>query len=367
MSSPLKYQLALTLLKGVGTASLRPLLEQFSPAEIFNTPIDELTKKVFVRPTCIQAIANFKDWNRVEKEIQFIDSQQINTYFITDSAYPYRLRDCPDAPLLLYARGKLNLNPIKIVAIVGTRNNSAVGKKFTEDLLTAFQSYPEMVIISGLASGIDTLAHEGALRNRLPTIAVLAHGLDRIYPPTNRRLAQEILDKGGCLITECKYGEEPDRFLFPRRNRIVAGMADATLVIESNIKGGSLITANLAISYGRSVFAMPGRAYDSKSSGCLELIKTQKAQLITSGADLLFWMNWNKDHLVNPVRSLDTDNPFSEDEKKVITLLKEGEEIHIDFLLNATGWSSYRLAAVLLDLSLADHIVSLPGNKYQLI
>ncbi|GDX42307.1 MAG: DNA-protecting protein DprA [Bacteroidota bacterium] len=367
MSCSLKYQLALTLLKGVGVTSLRPLLEHFSPEAIFNTATDELAEKALVSPHCIQAIANFKDWNRVEKEIQFIEAHHINTYFITDTAYPYRLKDCNDAPLLLFTKGKPNLNPPKTLAVVGTRSNSVLGKKFTEEILAGLQSYSEMVIVSGLAAGIDTIAHEEALRNKLTTWAVLAHGLDRIYPSINRRLALAILDQGGCLITECRHGEEPDRYLFPRRNRIVAGISDATLVIESNLKGGSLITANLALSYGRSVLAMPGRVTDVKSSGCLELIKTQKAQLITSAADLLLWLNWAKQEPNKSVGAKKSDRIFTEEEKIVLAFLEDGDEKHMEVLLQLTGWSPTHLAAVLLDLSLADHIVSLPGNKYQLI
>ncbi|MBM3412779.1 MAG: DNA-protecting protein DprA [Bacteroidetes bacterium] len=366
MSSSLKYQLALTLLKGVGTASLRPILERISPEEIFNTSPQELTSKYAVGTLCIQAITNFKDWNRVEQEIQFIESNHINTYFLTDKEYPFRLRECADAPLLLFAKGRLNWNDSKMLAIVGTRNNTAVGKKFTENILSVLQALPDIVIVSGLALGIDTIAHEEALRNKLPTLAVLAHGLDRIYPSVNRRLATEILNTGGCLLSECKQGEEPDRYLFPRRNRIVAGMTDATLVIESDLKGGSLITANLAFGYGRYVFAMPGRVYDSKSSGCLALIKTQKAQLITSADDLFYWLNWSKDNLTPPEKCKKVQ-VFSEEENTVLAHLSSGEEKHVDFLLQSTGWPPAKLAVVLLNLSLADQIVSLTGNKYQLI
>jgi len=367
VSSIVKYQLALTLLKGVGTASLRPLLEHFDPEEIFNSSPQELKSKVPVRPGCIQTIAAFNDWERVEQEIRFIESNNINTYFLTEKKYPFRLRECADAPLLLYARGKITLHSSKMLAIVGTRSHSAVGKKFTENILAAIQAFPDAVIVSGLAAGIDTIAHEEALRNKLPTLAVLAHGLDRIYPPVNKRLATEIVNSGGGLLSECKRGEEPDRFLFPRRNRIVAGMTDATLVIESDLKGGSLITANLAFNYGRTVFAMPGRVYDSKSSGCLSLIKTQKAQLITSAEDLFYWLNWTKDKLP-PAKSFENKvSTLTEDEKIILSHLHAGDEKHVDLLLQSTGWTPAKLAAILLSLSLADHIVSLPGNKYQLI
>ena len=365
--SQLNYQIALTLLSGFGIASLRPLLERYNPAEIFNTPTRELLETPNVRPSCIQAIADFKDWDRVKKEIRFIEEKNIKTFFITDPTYPFRLRECADAPLLLYARGELNLNPEKILAIVGTRNNSQVGKRFTEELLSAFQQHRDLVIISGLAAGIDTIAHQEALRNQLPTLAVLAHGLDRIYPPINRRLAKDIIDQGGSLLSECRHGEAPDRFLFPRRNRIVAGLADATLVIESAVKGGSLITANLAFNYGRSVFALPGRIYDEKSGGCLELLKTQKAQLITSATDLLYWMNWNSEMPSLPASSKKSYTHLTEEERNVIAHLKDGEIKHIDSILASTGMPPAQLATILLNLSLADHLVSLPGNKYQLI
>lgn len=367
MQSHLKYQLALTLLEGFGIASLRPLLEQYNATEIFTIPPAELLENTKVNPACLDAITEFKNWRRVEKEIDIIEKNKIQTYFITDTNYPYRLRECADAPLLLYGRGSLNLNAPKVLAIVGTRRNSPIGKKFTEEILSGIQEYSDTIIVSGLAAGIDTLAHQGALKNKLPTLAVLAHGLDRIYPAENRSLAMEIINSGGCLITECRYGEAPDRYLFPRRNRIVAGISDATLVIESDLKGGSLITANLAFDYARTVLAMPGRVFDEKSSGCLELIKSHKAQLVTNAADLLYCMNWEKQIPTSSSKKKKNNTRFTAEESVVMNLLMDGEEKHIDFLLQTTAWPPTQLAAVLLNLTLEDHIVSLPGNKYLLI
>ena len=360
--SQLNYQIALTLLSGFGIASLRPLLERYNPAEIFNTHTRVLLETPNVRPSCIQAIADFKGWDRVKKEIRFIEEKNIKTFFITDPTYPFRLRECADAPLLLYARGELNLNPEKILAIVGTRNNSQIGKRFTEDLLSAFQHHRDLVIVSGLAAGIDTIAHQEAIRNQLPTLAVLAHGLDRIYPPINRRLAKDIIDQGGSLLSECRHGEAPDRFLFPRRNRIVAGLADATLVIESAVKGGSLITAEIANGYNKDVYALPGKITDTWSQGCNHLIHQNKAAIIGSVEDLINTLGFEKTQKPRAAQ-LSLLQQLSENELKVVNYLRGGEK-GIDDLHFETQINVSQLALILLDLEFNGIINSLPGKKY---
>lgn len=368
MNSQLPYQIALTLLPGIGPAKIRPLLSFFTPQQLFQLAPSELKEMGPVSDKCTQRLQTFNNWKRVEEEINFIEKNKIETFFIADNDFPFRLKECIDSPLLLYKKGSANLNHKKILAIVGTRTNTAWGRKFTTDLLEDLQ-IANVMIVSGLAYGIDSIAHQQALLQKLPTVAVLAHGLDRIYPWVNRKLAQEIIEQNGCLLTECKQGEKTDAYLFPKRNRIVAGLSDATLVIESNEKGGSLITAALAWGYQRTVFAVPGKPSDQKSSGCNLLIKNQKAQLITGAHDILYWMNWP----VEPSRprpKLEESNenkvPLNKEETQIIQLLSQENEMHGDQLLQKIGCTSGQLAACLLNLSLAGLIVSLPGHRYQL-
>jgi DNA processing protein len=260
------------------------------------------------------------------------------------------------------------LNAKQILAVVGTRANTELGKKFTNELIESLQ-FSNITIVSGLAYGIDSIAHTQALQQQLPTIAVLAHGLDRIYPWVNRNLARKIIEQEGALLTECRHGEKTDTYLFPRRNRIVAGLSDATLVIESAQNGGSLITAELAWSYSRTVFAVPGRPSDQKSSGCLQLIKNQKAQLITGAHDILYWMGWTKE--VEQINSLENKkNKLKEgrnnDENKILHLFSDQDSLHFEEIQQTTEWPTSKLAEILLNLSLAGLIVSLPGNRFRL-
>ena len=367
MNSQLRYQIALTLLPGIGPARLRPLLLNLTPEQLFQFPFDRLQNMVGFNPRFIDVIRSFDNWKRVDEEIKFIEEHKIDTYFISDEKYPTRLKECADAPLLLFGKGNADLNAKRILAVVGTRLNTDLGKKFTNELIESLQ-FSNITIVSGLAYGIDSIAHTQALQQQLPTIAVLAHGLDRIYPWVNRNLARQIVEQEGALLTECRQGEKTDNYLFPRRNRIVAGLSDATLVIESDENGGSLITASLAWGYNRTVFAVPGRPSDKKSSGCLQLIKNQKAQLITGAHDILYWMGWTENDA--PVSNLTYDKKLNRaitnDEHQILNLLNNQDYLHIEEIQQKTEWPMPKLAATLLNLSLAGLIVSLPGNRYRL-
>ena len=367
MNSQLRYQLALTLLPGIGPARLRPLLLKLTPEQLFQLPFDHLQNMNEFNPRFIDAIRSFDNWKRVDEEIKFIEEHKIDTYFISDKKYPTRLKECADAPLLLFGKGNADLNAKRILAVVGTRLNTEIGKKFTNELIESLQ-FSNITIVSGLAYGIDSIAHTQALQQQLPTIAVLAHGLDRIYPWVNRNLARQIVEQEGALLTECRQGEKTDTYLFPRRNRIVAGLSDATLVIESDENGGSLITASLAWSYNRTVFAVPGRPSDKKSSGCLQLIKNQKAQLITGAHDILYWMGWteNDDPISNLTYGKKLNRATTNDEQQIMDLLKDQDFLHMEEIQEKTEWPMPKLAATLLNLSLAGLIVSLPGNRYRL-
>jgi DNA processing protein len=235
------------------------------------------------------SIKHFADFKICEDEINFIEKSKIKPLFITDENYPQRILNCYDSPTLLYYKGNADLNAAKIISIVGTRSNSDYGKNVCDKIIEDLAEQ-NVLIISGLAFGIDTIAHKASLKNNLKTVGVMAHGLDKVYPAQNKTLAVDMLSQGG-ILTDFMSGTNPDRQNFPRRNRIVAGICDALIVIESSAKGGSLITAELANSYNKDVFAIPGRVNDSRSEGCNYLIKNNKALLITSADDLLHIMN----------------------------------------------------------------------------
>src|SRR5688500_11470856 len=264
MYSELIYQLSLTQVPYIGAVHAKKLCETFGSASaIFNASQKELENVEFIGTIKAKSIKKFRDFAAAEKEIRFIEKYAIKGLFLTSPEYPQRLLNCFDPPTMLFYRGSADLNAPKIVAIVGTRNNSEYGKNFTEKLIKTLARM-NVIIVSGLAFGIDAIAHKCSLKYKLPTIAVVAHGLDTIYPEENTNLAKQIIKDGG-LLTEFQSNTKPDRHNFPSRNRVVAGISDATIVVESGLKGGSTITANMAWDYHRDVYAVPGRSIDTKS------------------------------------------------------------------------------------------------------
>jgi DNA processing protein len=249
--------------------------------------------------------------------------------------------------------------------VIGTRNNSGYGKQFTEKLINDL-SASSVTVISGLAFGIDALAHKASLKHGLPTVGVLAHGLDQVYPVEHAQLAKDMVREGGGLLTEFFSGTKPDRHNFPSRNRIVAGMSDATIVVESGDRGGSLITAELANSYNRDVFAVPGKTTDSRSSGCNTLIKNNKAVLLTSAADLLAAMGWDDNRAARPKIQKEMFLELSANEQAIVTILEEADMVDIDTLRFRSGLTSSAVAAALLNLEIQNAILSLPGKQYRL-
>jgi DNA processing protein len=366
MQRELLYQIALTLIPNIGDVNAKALINHFGSAEaIFNAPkkvLDEIDGIGSIRAASIR---NFKDFSRAEEEIAFIKKYQITPLFITDKNYPVRLLNCYDSPPMLYYKGNADLNASKIVAIVGTRNHHDYGKKICEKLVEELMN-EEIIIVSGLAFGIDTIAHKASLKNNLQTIGVLAHGLDRIYPPQNTSLAKEMISSGG-LLTEFRSNTNPDKQNFPGRNRIVAGIADATIVIESGIKGGSLITAELANGYNKDVFAFPGRVDDLKSEGCHYLIKNNKAALITSANDLLESMGWKKSKKISPKKQRELFIELTVEEKVIVDILQIADQIQIDELYFKSKLSSSAVAQALLMLEMQGIVSSLPGKIYKLI
>ncbi len=366
MNNELLYQVALTQVPHIGDVHAKLLISVFKePEAVFKAPrrqLEGIEGIGTIRANCIKA---FKDFRRCEEEIAFIQKFNIRPLFITSDDYPQRLLNCYDSPPLLYYRGNANLNTSRILSIVGTRNNTEYGRWVCEKMIEDLRDQ-HVLIVSGLAFGIDSIAHKATLKNNLSTVAVLAHGLDRIYPPQHKSLAKQLVEQGG-LLTDFKSGTNPDKQNFPRRNRITAGICDALLVIESGKKGGSLITAELANSYNKDVFAIPGKISDIKSDGCNYLVKNNKANLVTCAADLLECMNWNTTTALPAKKQRELFIELTVAENKLITILQEAGQCPVDMLYLKSGLSSSAAAAALLNLEMNGIIQSLPGKMYKLI
>jgi DNA processing protein len=366
MHSDLLYQIALTLVPSIGDVHAKALVNRYGDAQsIFKAKKKDLDAMEGIGTVRAKSIKDFTDFTSSEEELKFLEKYKITPLFITDENYPKRLLNCYDSPALLYYRGNADLNTSKIISVVGTRNNSDYGKAVCEKMIEDLQA-ENILIVSGLAFGIDTIAHKAALKHSLQTVAVLAHGLDRIYPPQNKSLAKNITEQGG-LLTEFISNTNPDKQNFPRRNRIVAGMCDAIIVIESSKKGGSLITAELGNGYNKDVFAIPGRITDSKSEGCNYLIKNNKAALINSAQDFLEMMNWTSAPKTKTTKQRELFIELSPDEKIVTDILQQQENIQIDELYFKSGLSSSAVATALLMLEMQGVVTSLPGKIYKII
>ncbi len=360
------HHIALQLVPGIGPRHARALIHHFKdPAKIFKAKRSELERINGIGKMRASAILQFRDFNRVEEEIKFINQFNIRPLVHGKSGYPSRLIHCEDAPQILYYKGNADLNTTRMLSIVGTRMPSDYGKRTTRELIGSLSSF-HPVIISGLASGIDTIAHDAALKSDLQTIGILAHGLDRIYPNENKSLAKKMIHQGG-LLTEFMSLTRPDASNFPMRNRIVAGLADAVIVIETGIKGGSMITADIANSYNKDVFALPGRIHDSKSIGCNYLIRENKASLLTCADEIAEIMNWDIKKTAIAKKQTLLFPELTENEKAVTIVLAENGAVHIDTLSSMTGLKNSELAAILLKLEMYNLINPLPGRHFTLV
>ncbi|TNF28416.1 MAG: DNA-protecting protein DprA [Bacteroidetes bacterium] len=359
------YLIALTKVAGLGDTRIKKLVAYCGGAKaVFEQPKSFLERIPNVGPAIASAVRNSQVLKDAQQEVDFAEKNNVRVISFLDEDYPSRLKHCDDAPVVLYVKGNGNINCERSVAVVGTRNATRYGKEMTEKLVEEL-SVPRVTIVSGLAYGIDIAAHRAALKNSIPTIACLAHGLDRIYPQLHTQVANEMLDNGA-LITDFPIGTKPDRENFPKRNRIVAGMADATIVVEASAKGGALITAELANGYNRDVFALPGRIGDEFSEGCNRLIMQLKAALITSGNDVLKAMNWDEATKVakpQPQRKLLIN--LSAEQEKVVSVLREQNHT-IDRLTVLSGLPMSKVASVLLELEFEGIVSTLPGKVYQL-
>lgn len=360
----LVYNIALTLIKNVGSRQAKKLLNTFGSAEaVFAAKKAKLLAIEGIGEKIASSILNTDALAKAEKQVAFIKKHKIEALFYTDNNYPKRLRECYDAPILLYFRGEANFNQERVVGIVGTRNATTYGKQLCKSLVELLKPYG-VLIISGLAYGIDITAHKESLKLNIPTVGVLGHGLDRIYPAAHSEIARN-MTKGGGLLTEFLPETNPDKENFPKRNRIIAGLCDVLVVVEASRKGGALITADIANSYFKDVYAFPGRTNDLYSEGCNFLIKTNRAGLINDPKDLVYYMGWEEEgrSSVNTQATLPLN--LSPVEQQIVDALKMNA-LGIDQLTRHTQLSQSKLAMVLLTLEMQGVIVTLPGKCYQL-
>jgi len=363
MNPDLVYQLSLRRVDHIGNVHAKTLCDAFPSARhIFQAPISELSRIEGIGKIRAQSIKKFRDFKKAEEEIAFIEKYRIKPLFLKDPDYPRRLLNCYDPPALLFYKGSADLNAPRIIAIVGSRDHTDYGRQAVEKLIRELGG-SSILIASGLAYGIDALAHKAALKNQLPTVGVVGHGLDKIYPPENTELAKEMLLQGG-LLTEFPSNTAPDKYHFPSRNRIVAGISDAIIVIESGIKGGSMITADLAAGYHREVFAIPGRISDVHSHGCNRLIQQNKAILLTGKDQLMEAMGWEP---IPPAPTTAQQAPveLSGAEQQVYQLIARRETVSLDELSQTAGISAGAIASAILQLEM-DHLIErLPGKMFR--
>ncbi len=358
-------RIALTLIEGVGDVLARQLISYCGSVEaVFKEKKRVLEKIPEIGPKTALSISEFRNFSVAEKELKFIKQHKITTFFYLDEDYPARLKNCYDSPIMLYYKGTADLNHSRMVAIVGTRNASEYGKNFTLKLVDELTQM-KATVVSGLAYGIDIAAHKACLNKNLETIGVMAHGLDRIYPKAHSQSARKMVTCGG-LITEHISGSDPDRENFPKRNRIIAGLCDAVVVVEAAKKGGALITADIANSYNRDVFALPGRIDDTYSEGCNMLIKSNRAALIQSAADIRYIMGWDEQQKNNAGIQKKLFTELTDDEKKLVSYISENEKAAIDAIVIHSGMLPSKVAGILLNLEFAGVIKALPGKVFVL-
>ena len=361
------HLLALQSAPNIGDITAKKLLQHCGTAEnIFKEKHQLLTKINGIGTIITQSLQQKDLLQKAEKELKFILDNNINYWHYNSEEYPYQLKHCPDGPILLFHSGNINLKKQHIISIVGTRKMSRYGKIFCEQLIESLSLF-NPVIVSGLAYGVDITAHKAALNHNLQTIACLAHGLDQIYPKTHKQYIDAIERNGG-LITDFWSQIGPERENFLKRNRIVAGISEATIVIESGAKGGSLVTASIANSYNRDVFAVPGRTNDTQSIGCNNLIKHQQAHLLTEAADLIYLLNWNRSAQPKTKKFQQSLFPeLSNKEQKIVTLLKNNEKTHIDALSLQSNIPIYQLSPLLLQLEMKGILQPHPGKYFELL
>jgi DNA processing protein len=358
--------LALHFIPGVGDHLAKQLIGYCGSASaIFQTPKGKLLKIPGIGGVTAESIKNGNTFKEAEKEFKKAEKEDVEILFFTDKKYPARLKTIEDAPSILYLKGNVNLNHSKTVGIVGTRQATIYGKDNVEKIIKDLVPH-EALIISGLAYGIDIQAHKQALKYNLSTVAVMGSGMDVIYPAAHKDTAKKMLDHGG-LVTENHFGTKPDAHNFPARNRIIAGLIDALIVVEAAEKGGALITAEIDNTYNKDIFAIPGNVGQTYSEGCNKLIKTNKAHLLNSIKDLEYIMNWSVGQTHKAAPSFLNLDDFESDEQKILAVMKDkNAPVMIDELAWKSGLSQGMLASLLLTLEMKNIVQVLPGKLFRL-
>ena len=360
--------LALQKVEGVGDVMAKKLIAHCGSAgEVFKTPKNKLAAINGISSVTIANLADKSIFGKAEKELQYIQNHEIQTMYFQDDNYPMRLKHCYDGPVLLFSAGNIDLENPRIISVVGTRQITSHGTEFCRKLISDLAPL-NPIIVSGFAYGVDIVAHQAAMDMGLQTIAVVAHGMSQIYPAVHKKYVRRIEENGG-FLTEFWSGGNPDKENFVRRNRIVAGMSEATIVIESAERGGSLITANLANDYNRDVFAVPGRVGDEWSAGCNKLIRENKASLIESADDLLRFMSWESvdKPAANTIQtSLFAD--LSEPEEAIIGILRQfAEGINVNELAIQLNIPFSKLSSQFLEMEFKGLVKCLPGGMYRVV
>lgn len=365
-SEDLLYKIAISLISGIGSVTARNLIAYVGSVEgIFREKEKNLLKIPGIGEINAQRIANQNVIDQAKNEVDFILKNQIRSYFYLDENYPVRLKNCSDAPIILYFKGNANLNETRAISIVGTRNATNYGREVCDELIRNFaEKNYRIIVVSGLAYGIDVQAHKSCLKYNVPTVGVLAHGLDTVYPSLHASIAAKMLENGG-LLCDFPSNTKIDRQNFLRRNRIIAGLADATIIVESAEKGGALVTADIANSYNRDVFAFPGRSTDVYSRGCNKLIKLNEAILIENQTDIEKAMNWDIKTSSGKAVQTSLFVELTSEEQKLVDLLKGGDRF-IDEMTIETKLPMSKVSALLLGLEFNGLVSSLPGKMYRL-
>jgi DNA processing protein len=362
----LLYTLALQHVPKIGDVTAKKLISHCGSAEgVLTERKNNLLKIDGIGSTILQNLFDRKHLKDAEQELQFIKENDIKCLYFTAPDYPERLKQCIDSPILIFQAGKVNLNNKRIISIVGTRKITTSGVAFCEKLIEQLAIF-DPIIVSGFAYGTDITAHKAAIKHKLQTIGCLAHGLDQIYPKTHKKYMVEV-EKHGGFLTDFWSSDAFDRNNFLKRNRIIAGMSEATIVIESAEKGGSLVTADIANSYDRDVFAVPGRVTDSQSTGCINLIKTQQAHLLSDPMDVPYILNWQLENAQKPAIQKQLFVELNPDETLIYNFLKDNEKQLLDVIAIACELPTFKVAGLLLTMELKGIARPLPGKLFELL
>lgn len=362
----LYYTLALLQVEGIGDIVAKKLINHCGSAQnVFETAKTKLKSIDGIGEILLKKLKDKSVFEKAQRELEYIEKENIQFSVFSDANYPERLKHCIDGPIVLFSSGTMQLQQQKIISIVGTRQITSYGTEMCKKLIEELAPV-NPVIVSGFAYGVDIVAHQAAMDHHLQTIGVLAHGLNQIYPKTHKKYVAKMEQNGG-FLTEFWSTSNPDKENFVRRNRIVAGMAEATIVIESADRGGSLITATLANDYNRDVFAVPGRTTDKYSQGCNNLIKTQRAHLLTSAADLIYILNWELENKTAKSIQKQLFVTLDDDEQKVYDFLQKNGKEEMDMIAISCEFPIYRISSILLNMELKGVVRPLPGKSFEAI